>query len=227
MRLAASLAVLAALTAGAASAAAPKLSFIGQQTLPTASFFAGTQIGGLSGIDYTGGGSFVAISDDRSQINPARFYTLDLALTSTAFSGVTFTKVTDFKTPAGTTYPDLRDRSRIDPPPAERQFPLHVGRRYQPRHRRLHPRSRRRRQLCPRSRAAGRVPADRPRRHHRYPQQSRVRKPDPVGRRQDGHQCDRKRPAPGRPGGGIRDRLAEPDRYLRHRQRPAGRAICL
>ena len=112
MRIATSLAVLAAvLAASAASAAAPKLSFIGQQILPTATFYAGTQVGGLSGIDYIGGTSFVANSDDRSQFGNARFYTLDLALTSTAFSGVTFTKVTEFKTPAGIPYPTLQ----IDP----------------------------------------------------------------------------------------------------------------
>ena len=112
MRIATSLIVLAAaLSAAAASAAAPKLSFIGQQILPTATFYGGTQVGGLSGIDYIGGTSFVAISDDRSQVNNARFYTLDLALTSTAFTGVSFSKVTEFKTPAGTPYPILQ----IDP----------------------------------------------------------------------------------------------------------------
>ncbi len=97
--------------AGAAHAAPPSLSFIGQQVLPTASFFAGTQVGGLSGIDYIGGGQYVAISDDRSQINAARFYTLSLNLTPTSFSGVNFNTVTTFKTPAGTPYAALQ----IDP----------------------------------------------------------------------------------------------------------------
>jgi len=90
---------------GTQAGAAPlNLSYIGQQILPTATFFNGTQVGGLSGIDYVGGGQYVAISDDRSQINPARFYSLDLALTSTAFTGVNFTKVTNFKDPSGNNY---------------------------------------------------------------------------------------------------------------------------
>jgi hypothetical protein len=104
-----SVAILA--VAGTASAAPLSLTYIGQQTLPTATFYAGTQVGGLSGIDYIGGGQYVAISDDRSQINDARFYTLDLALTPASFTGVTFTAVTTFKTPVGTPYAALQ----IDP----------------------------------------------------------------------------------------------------------------
>lgn len=106
--LAATTAVLALMPVGAS---ALSLRYIGQQTLPTATSYAGTQVGGLSGIDYIGGGTYVAISDDRSQINPARFYTLGLDLTPTAFSGVHFTAVTTLKTPGGTAYPTLA----IDP----------------------------------------------------------------------------------------------------------------
>ncbi len=105
------IAIAAALAATAATAAAPQLRYIGQQTLPTATFFDGTQVGGLSGIDFIGGNSFIANSDDRSQFGNARFYTVDLTLSSTAFSGVAFTKVTDFKTPSGTPYAALQ----IDP----------------------------------------------------------------------------------------------------------------
>ncbi len=112
MRIVTSLiAIAAALSATAASAATPQLRYIGQQILPTATFFGGTQVGGLSGIDFTGGNSYVAISDDRSQVNPARFYSLDLNLTSTAFTGVNFTAVRSFKTPGGSNYPILQ----IDP----------------------------------------------------------------------------------------------------------------
>jgi hypothetical protein len=96
---------------GTANASSLSLSFIGQQILPTATFYGGTQVGGLSGIDYIGHGQYVAISDDRSQINDARFYTLGLSLTPTSFSGVTFNAVTTLKTPAGTPYAALQ----IDP----------------------------------------------------------------------------------------------------------------
>lgn len=70
------------------------LNYIGQQIVATGTQYGGTTIGGLSGIDYVGGASFIAISDDRSQINPARFYTLSLGLSSTSFSSVNFSAVT-------------------------------------------------------------------------------------------------------------------------------------
>ncbi len=95
----------------AAAAGVTSLRFIGQQTLPTATLYAGTQVGGLSGIDYIGGGNYIAISDDRSQFQPARFYTLDLDLTPAAFTGVTFNAVTTLKNTAGNAYPALS----IDP----------------------------------------------------------------------------------------------------------------
>lgn len=104
MRTVTSLIALAAALAASAASAAPTLRFIGQQILPTATTYAATQVGGLSGIDYLGGGSYVAISDDRSQINPARFYTLDLALTNHAFTGVNFNSVTTLKDVGGAAY---------------------------------------------------------------------------------------------------------------------------
>jgi hypothetical protein len=55
--------------------------YIGQSILPTGTLFAGTEVGGLSGIAYDAkAGNYLAISDDRSQINPARFYTLTIDL---------------------------------------------------------------------------------------------------------------------------------------------------
>lgn len=73
--------VIAAATANAANAPRPVLEFIGEATIPTGTMFEGTQVGGLSGIDYDRAHNFYyAISDDRSQINPARFYTLTIDL---------------------------------------------------------------------------------------------------------------------------------------------------
>lgn len=55
--------------------------FLGQATFPTGSVIEGTQLGGLSGITYDPSkGVYYSISDDRSQLNPARFYTLDIDL---------------------------------------------------------------------------------------------------------------------------------------------------
>lgn len=99
------------LSACSANARPIDIDYIGQQALPTATFFEGVQVGGLSGIDYVGRGKYVAISDDRSQVAPARFYTLSLDLTSTAFSGVNFLAQTTLKAPDGNPYPTFS----IDP----------------------------------------------------------------------------------------------------------------
>ncbi|MBV5275933.1 MAG: esterase-like activity of phytase family protein [Lamprocystis purpurea] len=67
---------------GAPQVAGLNLAFIGEAVFPTGYQFAGTEVGGLSGIDYDPRrGTFVAISDDRSQIDAARFYRLAIDLT--------------------------------------------------------------------------------------------------------------------------------------------------
>jgi hypothetical protein len=96
------LAFALALASFGTQAAAPfEFGYIGQQIVPTGTQFAGTTIGGLSSIDYVAGsGRYIAISDDRSAFNPARFYELSLdlnAFTRSAtpgMAGVGFTGVT-------------------------------------------------------------------------------------------------------------------------------------
>jgi len=57
------------------------LEFLGEVILPTDPTFVGTQVGGLSGLTYDAeAGLYYAISDDRSQLSPARFYTLGIDL---------------------------------------------------------------------------------------------------------------------------------------------------
>ncbi|WP_445171954.1 esterase-like activity of phytase family protein [Microcoleus sp.] len=74
------------------------INFIGQATYPTGSVTVeGTQVGGLSGIDYdTINNRYYSISDDRSDRNPARFYTLNIDLSSGSLSssGINFSGVT-------------------------------------------------------------------------------------------------------------------------------------
>ncbi len=93
------------------SARADTLTYIGQQHLPTGALFEGTEIGGLSGIERDpANGRYLAISDDRSNINPARFYQLTLDLSQFVRSakpghtGVSFSKVTSILQPAGGEY---------------------------------------------------------------------------------------------------------------------------
>jgi hypothetical protein len=62
-------------------AEAQTLRYLGQQILPHGYTFRGTDVGGLSGLDYDPASRrFVAISDDRSRRQPARFYLLRLDL---------------------------------------------------------------------------------------------------------------------------------------------------
>jgi len=71
------LALLAALAAQAQT-----LSYLGQQIVETGREFQGQPVGGLSSLDYDPATRrYLAISDDRSELAPARFYTLTLDLT--------------------------------------------------------------------------------------------------------------------------------------------------
>jgi len=84
--------------------------FLGQATFSTGTQFAGTEVGGLSGITYDATNNvYYAISDDRSQINPARFYTLNINLSQGSLTqgGVAFTNVTTLRNPSGQTFAPL------------------------------------------------------------------------------------------------------------------------
>lgn len=64
-----------------ATATASKLRFIADQNFTTGEKFQGTEIGGLSGLSFDRKtNKLLAISDDRSKINEARFYEFSLAL---------------------------------------------------------------------------------------------------------------------------------------------------
>ncbi len=66
---------------GALPAQAQKLSYLGQQIVPSSAMFRGVPLGGLSSIDRVAAtGHYLAISDDRSDRAPARFYELALDL---------------------------------------------------------------------------------------------------------------------------------------------------
>ena len=67
-------AVAAAAALPFAAHAAPTLTYIGQQIVPTGTTYNGTTVGGLSGIEYDAANNrYFAISDDRSGVNAARF----------------------------------------------------------------------------------------------------------------------------------------------------------
>jgi hypothetical protein len=88
-----------------------RLSYIGQQLVPNKTRFNGTTVGGLSSLDYdSASGRYLVVSDDRSHINPARFYQLSLDLARfnrsavPGMEGVVFHSVTTIQMPDGGAY---------------------------------------------------------------------------------------------------------------------------
>lgn len=99
---------LATASAAIAGNSVPGLQFIGQATFQTGYQVQGTNMGGLSGITYdSAAGTYYAISDDRSQFNPARFYTMTIDLSDNALSNgdVNFTGVTTLLNAGGNPFP--------------------------------------------------------------------------------------------------------------------------
>jgi myo-inositol-hexaphosphate 3-phosphohydrolase len=81
---------------------------LGLVTFSTDTSFKNTQVGGLSGIVYDQGQNrYYAVSDDRSSINPARFYTLEINLSDGRLDNgdVSFTQVTTLLDSEGNPFP--------------------------------------------------------------------------------------------------------------------------
>lgn len=95
-----------------------QLKFIGEYIVPYNLPFNGTTVGGLSGIDYdAGSGQYYFICDDRSAINPARFYTAKLHFSDKSFDSVQFTGVTTLRQANGQAYPDSKTNAALTPDP--------------------------------------------------------------------------------------------------------------
>ncbi len=92
---------------GAGQGVVTSLRFIGEQRISHRAEFAGTRVGGLSGIDYDPKtGLWVMVSDDRSDIDPARFYTARLDFDREAFRSVSLTGTTPLLQADRTAYPN-------------------------------------------------------------------------------------------------------------------------
>jgi hypothetical protein len=116
---AAATAVIATGLLAAPASASTGVRLLGESIVPRGLSFEGTTVGGLSGIDRDPAtGDYVFISDDRSAINPARFYTAHIPVSSKGVGPVTFTGTHPLLRPDGTTYPnggvDPED-IRVDP----------------------------------------------------------------------------------------------------------------
>ena len=80
--------------------------------------FMGTTIGGLSGIDYDAkNDQYFLICDDRSAINPARFYTVKLALGKSGIDSVQWLSVQSLLQANGKAYPSSKEDPAKTPDP--------------------------------------------------------------------------------------------------------------
>lgn len=94
------------------------LKLIGEYDVPYNQPFNGTTIGGLSGIDYDSrSGIYHMICDDRSAINPVRYYSAKVFFTEKKIDSVVFVKVTTLLQPDGTAYPNSKQDPLHTPDP--------------------------------------------------------------------------------------------------------------
>lgn len=102
------------------------IKFLGEYHIPFALNYNNTTVGGLSGIDYdVKENKYYFICDDRSSINPARFYTANLSITKNGIDTIRFTGLRYLLQPNAKTYPNYKqDRYQTTDPEAIRYDPL-------------------------------------------------------------------------------------------------------
>ena len=106
---------------------APKsLRFIGEYDIPHALVYKNTTVGGLSGIDYDSAHDcYYFICDDRSAINPARYYTGRIFFSEQKIDSVGFTGMNYLLQPDGKPYPNNKqDKYNTPDPEAIRYDPI-------------------------------------------------------------------------------------------------------
>ena len=85
--------------------------------------FKGTTVGGLSGIDYDSKKQvFYTISDDRSVLQPARYYTLKLLFNERGIDTLMFQDVVSLLQPNGSVYPSSKENAKLTPDPEAIRF---------------------------------------------------------------------------------------------------------
>ena len=78
------------------------LTYLGEQSLPWDTKSEGIPFGGISGLDFDPhSGRYLAISDDRAEKGPARFYALDLKIGNKGFTHVSIERTVLLKDPQG------------------------------------------------------------------------------------------------------------------------------
>ncbi len=100
-----------------------QLKFLGQYIVPYNYQFQKTTVGGLSGIDYNPAkNEYYFISDDRSDINPARFYVANILINNDKIDSVIFLKTVSFKNAHGKFYPNSKQDPFHTPDPEALRF---------------------------------------------------------------------------------------------------------
>lgn len=102
------------------------LKWLGSYDLPHNLSFKGTTVGGLSGIDYDKERDcYYLISDDRSALQPARFYTARIYFHAGGLDSVQMINVTTLLQSSGKPYPNsLEDPAHTPDPEAIRYNPI-------------------------------------------------------------------------------------------------------
>ncbi len=92
------------------------LRFMAVHEIPYDTRFNETTVGGLSGIDYDSTQqSYYFISDDRSALQPARFYTMKIYLNDRGFDSVRITDVVTLLQPDGHSFPNSKQDAAHTP----------------------------------------------------------------------------------------------------------------
>jgi hypothetical protein len=112
----------------------PPFDYLGQVEVPRGYFFDGTTVGGLSAISYDPQRQlYYVISDDRSDKNPARFYTARIALSDNGIDRVEFVSMHPWLNVNGGPFPPLNAAAKppvVPPDPEGIAFDGHRQRLY-------------------------------------------------------------------------------------------------
>ncbi len=110
--------------AAQSSAEIGALHFIGAVTVPNDTMIDGTLVGGLSGIDYDPDADlWYLISDDKSDKNPARFYTATLTFDKAHLASVDIGHAVTLLQADGQPYPNAKTGGEVPDPESIRRDP--------------------------------------------------------------------------------------------------------
>ena len=95
-----------------------ELRLLGEFVVPFNKPFKNTKVGGLSGIDYDAmHDEYYLVCDDRSAINPARFYKAKIHISAKGIDSVEFTDVRSLLQANGDLYPSSKQDPKLTPDP--------------------------------------------------------------------------------------------------------------